>query len=77
MFVNRSNCAHAYLILSRLDDLVWIKVGTGDDLRSFTVHGAFLTSRSLFFRNALSGAWKESEERVIKLSEVKSDTFEL
>jgi hypothetical protein len=77
MFVIRSNCAQAYLILSRFDDLVRIEVGTGDELRCFTVHDAFLTSRSLFFRKALSGAWKESEERVIKLPEDRNDTFEL
>ena len=64
-------------MFSRLDDPVRVEVGTGDDLRSFTVHGAFLTFRSLFFRKALSGAWKEAKERLIKLPEDDSDTFEL
>jgi hypothetical protein len=77
MFVIGSNCAQAYLVISRFDDLVRIEVGTGDELRSFTVHGAFLTPRSLFFKKALSGAWKEAEERVIKLPEDSNDTFEL
>jgi hypothetical protein len=64
-------------MLSRFDDLVRIEAGTGYDLRSFTAHIAFLTTRSLFFRKALSGAWKEAEERVVKLPEDESNIVEL
>ena len=52
-------------------------MGTDTDFRTFIVHGACLTSRSLFFRKALSRDWKEGEERLVKLPDDDSDTSEL
>ncbi|KAF2657784.1 hypothetical protein K491DRAFT_578276, partial [Lophiostoma macrostomum CBS 122681] len=48
---------------------VQINIGTGDDQERFDVHEALLSSRSRFSRNALSGRWKEAEDRVVKLPE--------
>lgn len=47
------------------------------DVRSFTVHSDHLTSRSLFFKKALSGNWSEAQQRIIELPEDESDIFEL
>ena len=63
--------------LFRFDDPISVEVGAGTDFRTFVVHGTCLTSRSLFFKKALSRDWREGEERLVKLPEDKSDTFEL
>lgn len=52
-------------------------MGTGKKVKSYHIHGSCLTASSLFFKKALSGSWKESNERVVKLPKDKSDTFEL
>ena len=41
----------------------------------FAVHEALLRARLLFFKNCLSGAWKESEERLVKLPEDEPAIF--
>jgi hypothetical protein len=56
---------------------VRILVGTGEDARTFIIPAACLSSRSLFFKKALSDDWKEAGERIIKLPEDEGDTFEL
>ena len=57
------------------NDCVRIDVGTGESVQSFNVHTALLTARSLFFKKALTGNWKEAEERVVKLSEDTPPAF--
>ncbi|KAF2129933.1 hypothetical protein P153DRAFT_315365 [Dothidotthia symphoricarpi CBS 119687] len=49
------------------DECIRIDVGSGDEIRTFQVHTPLLTPRSLFFKKALSGNWKEAEDRVVKL----------
>ncbi|KAF3005142.1 hypothetical protein E8E13_010416 [Curvularia kusanoi] len=61
----------------KFHETVRIEVGSGENLKIFVVHDAVLASRSLFFKKALSGTWKEAEEHVIKLPEDDSDTFDL
>lgn len=51
----------------RFNDPVRIEVGSGDSIETFTTDSEFLTSRSLFFKKALSGSFKEAQDRVVKL----------
>lgn len=64
-------------LVHRFDDLILVKVGTGDNLKTYAIYSSTLTTRSLFFRKALSGPWKEAEERVVHLPEDNVRTFEL
>ncbi|KAF2129932.1 hypothetical protein P153DRAFT_356604 [Dothidotthia symphoricarpi CBS 119687] len=57
------------------NDIVRVEVGVDDHFKVFTVHAEFLTARSLFFKKALSGGWKEAEERIVRLPEDDTDTF--
>jgi len=61
----------------RFDDLVHVEVGTGEKSKTYAIYSSTLTTRSLFFRKALSGPWKEAEERVVHLPEDDARTFEL
>lgn len=49
--------------------MIQIHVGEGEYRESFDVHEALITARSIFFKNALSGNWKEAQERVVNLPE--------
>jgi hypothetical protein len=59
----------------RFNDPVRIEVGPEDEREVFTIDSEILTSRSLFFRKALSGGFKEAEERVVKLPEDDPEIF--
>jgi hypothetical protein len=79
---SKFSCSHelyaqANLVKFRFDNPIHIEVGTITDSKSYMIHGAFLTSRSLFFKKALSDDWKETPERIVKLPEDETDTFEL
>ena len=56
---------------------VRVTVGDGEKQESFDVHEALLTARSTFFKNALSGDWKEAEDRVVNLPDVEGAIFQL
>ncbi|KAJ4384688.1 hypothetical protein N0V86_000289 [Didymella sp. IMI 355093] len=43
----------------KFDNPVRILVGADEDARTFIIPAACLNSRSLFFKKALSGDWKE------------------
>jgi hypothetical protein len=58
------------------DGFVRIDVGAGDQLKTFNVHVALLKARSRFFKEALSGKWKEAEEKVVRLPEYCPTMFE-
>ncbi|KAJ4378226.1 hypothetical protein N0V86_005926 [Didymella sp. IMI 355093] len=40
------------------------------------VHEALLVQYSEYFKRALNGRWKETEDRVVRLDDVDSDTFD-
>lgn len=61
----------------RFDDLVHVEVGTDKNSKTYAIYSSTLTTRSLFFRKALSGPWKEAEERVVHLPEDNVKTFGL
>ncbi|KAF1950260.1 hypothetical protein CC80DRAFT_539715 [Byssothecium circinans] len=64
-----------------LDDLgtsvITVNVGSGTNLKAFTVHEKLLCERSEFFRTTLNGKWKESDVRVVDLPEDDPATFAL
>lgn len=68
---------HMLTPVHRFDDLIHVEVGTGENSKTYTIYSNALTTRSLFFRKALSGPWKESEERLVHLPEDDFRTFEL
>ena len=61
----------------RFDDLVHVEVGIGEKSKTYAIYSSTLTTRSLFFRKALSGSWIEADERVVHLPEDDVGTFEL
>ncbi|KAH7137918.1 hypothetical protein B0J11DRAFT_573932 [Dendryphion nanum] len=51
-------------------------VGDEDDgKKTFTVHEGLITARSLFFRNALNGNWRESDDKSVPLDDVDPEIF--
>lgn len=56
---------------------VQVNVGNDKHKKTFSIHDAVLCSGSEFFKRALNGTWKESEERVINLPEDDPDVFSL
>ena len=56
---------------------VQICVGQGDEQETFDIHEFLITIRSPFFKEALSGKWKEAAERMVKLPEDDPATFKL
>lgn len=48
---------------------IQIVVGEGDTQTSFDVHKYLVTERSPFFKNAMSGDWKEAKDRVVNFPE--------
>jgi hypothetical protein len=46
-------------------------------MKEFTVHEDLICPRSHFFRKAMSGPWKESEERKVDLPEDEPGVFAL
>lgn len=57
--------------------VIKVCVGTGKNQRFFYVHQSLLCSQSEFFKKALNGKWKESEENSINLSEDDPEIFSL
>ncbi|KAF2704127.1 hypothetical protein K504DRAFT_538138 [Pleomassaria siparia CBS 279.74] len=56
---------------------VKIVVSSGVHQEEFFIHQGLLCDRSEFFKKALSGAWKEAEERKVVLPEDDAATFAL
>ncbi|KAF2121999.1 hypothetical protein BDV96DRAFT_640068 [Lophiotrema nucula] len=56
---------------------VEVLVGEEGKEKKFLVHKDLIASRSQFFATALSGPWKEAEDKVVKLSDDDPQTFEL
>jgi hypothetical protein len=54
-----------------------IKIVVGEDERVFLIHESVLTARSQFFKNAMTGSWKEAEDKVVKLPDDIADVFAL
>lgn len=52
-------------------------VGQGDNKRDFIVHEELICESSEFFRKALAGNWKETQDRIVKLPEDDPDMFAL
>ncbi|KAF3053471.1 hypothetical protein E8E11_009436 [Didymella keratinophila] len=71
------------LIVSRakrlkFDNLAEIEVGSQDQHKTYTAHHSeALTSRSVFFREPLSGPWKEADERLVRIPDNDIEVFEL
>jgi hypothetical protein len=59
----------------KFNDPIRIEVGPEDECEVFTIESEALTRRSLFFRKALSGGFKEATERVVKLPEDDPEIF--
>ncbi|CAN9306467.1 unnamed protein product [Alternaria sp. RS040] len=53
------------------------KVVVGPEALSFTVHLDLLIHHSPFFRAALTGSFKEADEKLVTLPDTASNTFEL
>ncbi|KAJ4990760.1 hypothetical protein SVAN01_03769 [Stagonosporopsis vannaccii] len=56
--------------------IVRVRVGEKDDQKVFLIHEQLLTTRSLFFKKAMSGAWSESRKRTVELPEDEAATFQ-
>ncbi|KAF9701864.1 hypothetical protein EKO04_000819 [Ascochyta lentis] len=52
-------------------------VGKGEKQQKYIVHEQLLTTRSLFFKKAMSGDWIEAKERIVKLPEDDSSVFNI
>lgn len=48
---------------------------TGEE-EQFTVHKHLICAKSKFFKAACSGSWAEGKDRVVRLPEVKAETFQ-
>lgn len=53
-----------------------VTVIVGETQKIFTLHPSILVSGSKFFRSALSGKWKESENNSINLPETRVEVFQ-
>ncbi|CBX98424.1 hypothetical protein IAQ61_010516 [Plenodomus lingam] len=67
-------CAFTKDVHSDYKGVVEIRVGK-DEEEVFKVHQDLLTARSIFFKTALSGNWKEALERHVVLPEDDPSTF--
>ncbi|KAI8939494.1 hypothetical protein NX059_003265 [Plenodomus lindquistii] len=61
----------------RYRGFIQICVGKGDQEETFDVHENLLTTRSLFFRKALSGVWQESVTRRVNLTDDEKEIFHI
>lgn len=50
-------------------------MGEGDKIQTFDVHESLITGRSLFFKKAVSGTWREAQDRLVNLPEDEPATF--
>ncbi|KAF2024703.1 hypothetical protein EK21DRAFT_117548 [Setomelanomma holmii] len=46
---------------------IQVSVSTAAHQQTFDVHESLITTRSPFFKKAMTGNWKEAQERVVKL----------
>jgi hypothetical protein len=51
-----------------------IVVEVGDQGTKYHVHKALLTENSEYFKKALNGRWKESQEGLVRLEDVSCHT---
>lgn len=68
------------LTVQRPKDSVWSEVFTvlaGKEETSFTLHKKVFSESSSFFRGALAGGWKESEEGVVRLDHIAPRDFKI
>ncbi|KAK3062100.1 hypothetical protein LTS18_004822 [Coniosporium uncinatum] len=49
----------------------------GKKATPFTMHKDLVSNSSLFFKAAINGNWKESEEGIVRLSEDAPETFDI
>ncbi|KAF9701867.1 hypothetical protein EKO04_000877 [Ascochyta lentis] len=63
--------------LIKFDDVVRIDVGQEGNQKTFVTNPNVLTTRSQFFKKALSGVWQESYDRVVKLPDDHPEVFAL
>ncbi|KAJ4348538.1 uncharacterized protein N0V89_009915 [Didymosphaeria variabile] len=61
--------------LEKYGEIVKIHVGKDSDKQTFFVHPYLITQRSVFFKNALAGVWKEAQDRAVHLPEDDPSTF--
>ncbi|KAF2660665.1 hypothetical protein K491DRAFT_570699, partial [Lophiostoma macrostomum CBS 122681] len=54
-----------------------VRVGGGSNQEEFIVHEGFVCGRSEFFRRALNGNWRASEDRIVELPHRKPEIFAL
>ncbi|KAF2087433.1 hypothetical protein K490DRAFT_65821 [Saccharata proteae CBS 121410] len=52
-----------------------VKVGDPEQPAHFTVHECLIKRQSAFFEQALTGAWKESTDRIVNLVEFSPESF--
>ncbi|KAJ4313386.1 hypothetical protein N0V94_006970 [Neodidymelliopsis sp. IMI 364377] len=61
----------------KFNDHIRIEVGPEDQKETFVTNGDLLTTRSLFFKKALFGEWKEAHDRMVKLPDNDAGVFAL
>jgi hypothetical protein len=61
----------------RYRGFIEVKVGEGEKQKTFDVHESLIASRSLFFKKAMSGSWKESKDRIVNLPEEDPEIFKI
>ncbi|KAJ4361298.1 hypothetical protein N0V95_002000 [Ascochyta clinopodiicola] len=55
----------------------WVTVILETDSTVYKVYKALLVEHSEYFKKALTGPWKEAEDRVVRLEDVESHTFDV
>lgn len=53
-----------------------MRIGEEDDKATFDIHQHSIAFRSAFFKKAITGDWKEAQDRVVKLPEDELTTFQ-
>jgi hypothetical protein len=61
----------------RYRGFIEVKVGEGEAQRTFGVHETLIINRSLFFKKAISGSWREAEDREVALPDDEPEVFAL
>ncbi|KAI8939496.1 hypothetical protein NX059_003267 [Plenodomus lindquistii] len=54
---------------------IQVCIGKEGDRETFNIHESIITIRSVFFKNAMSGNWKEAMDRKVSLPEDDANTF--
>ena len=67
--------SHSYAPDAFRSPIIKILVGVAE--ASFHVHKTLLVNQSLYFNAALTGDWKEASSGLVRLSDVKVESFEL